>query len=168
MPAHATLAGGALDVYVLVHALDVIDSGVDAGGDGLDLQRDGVQTAVQRGESLARPVLIVPGGEDAWRVRTSVFMQPQASQLLPGVVLQVVHVLLVFVHESCCIVQLHLQVHHLDKTKTRVLPGTLIEGPQSSQKVHPGTCCVRSSYISLDKEILRCSTARLFWTERTC
>lgn len=60
--AHATLARGALDVDVLVHALDMAEGGVDAGDDGFNLQRDGVQTAVQRGEALPRPVLVVPGG----------------------------------------------------------------------------------------------------------
>lgn len=35
---------------------------------------------------------------------------------LPGVILQVMHVLLMFIHENCCVVQLHLQVHHLNKT----------------------------------------------------
>lgn len=35
---------------------------------------------------------------------------------LPGVILQVMHVLLMFIHENRCVVQLHLQVHHLDKT----------------------------------------------------
>lgn len=38
-----------------------------------------------------------------------------ATRPLPGVVLQVMHVLLMFIHENRCIVQLHLQVHHLDK-----------------------------------------------------
>lgn len=62
MSAHATLARGALDVDVLVHALDVADGGVDAGGDGFNLQSDGVQTAVQCGETFPRPVLVVPEG----------------------------------------------------------------------------------------------------------
>lgn len=60
MSAHATLAGRALDVDVLVHALDVADSGVDAGGDRINLHRDGVQTTIQRRETLTSPVLIVP------------------------------------------------------------------------------------------------------------
>lgn len=63
MSAHAALARGALDVDVLVHALDVADGSVDAGGDGFNLQRDGVQTAVQCGETLPSPVLIVPEGD---------------------------------------------------------------------------------------------------------
>lgn len=63
MPAHAALACGALDVDVLVHALDVADGGVDAGGDGFNLQGDGVQTSVQRVEALPGPVLIVPEGD---------------------------------------------------------------------------------------------------------
>lgn len=57
--AHATLAGRALDVDVLVHALDVADGGVEAGGDRVDLHRDGVQTTVQSRETLTRPVLVV-------------------------------------------------------------------------------------------------------------
>lgn len=57
--AHATLAGRALDVDVLVHALDVADGGVEAGGDCVDLHRDGVQTTIQSRETLTRPVLIV-------------------------------------------------------------------------------------------------------------
>lgn len=60
MSAHATLAGGALDVDVLVHALDVADSGIDAGGDCVNLHRDGVQTTIQCRETLTCPVLIVP------------------------------------------------------------------------------------------------------------
>lgn len=61
MLAHATLAGRALDVDVLVHALDVADGGVEAGGDRVDLHRDGVQTAIQSRETLTRPVLVVSG-----------------------------------------------------------------------------------------------------------
>lgn len=60
MPAHATLAGGAFDIDVLVHALDVADGGIDAGGDCVNLHRDGVQTTIQRRETLTCPVLIVP------------------------------------------------------------------------------------------------------------
>lgn len=61
--AHATMARGALEVDVLVHALDVADGGVDARGDGFNLHSDGVQTAVQRRETLPCPVLIVPEGD---------------------------------------------------------------------------------------------------------
>lgn len=60
MSAHPTLAGRALDVDVLVHALDVADGGVDAGRDCVDLHRDGVQTTIQCRETLTCPVLIVP------------------------------------------------------------------------------------------------------------
>lgn len=60
--AHATMARGALEVDVLVHALDVADGGVDARGHGFNLHNDGVQAAVQRGETLPCPVLIVPEG----------------------------------------------------------------------------------------------------------
>lgn len=113
--AHAAMARGALEVDVLVHALDMADGGVDARGDGFDLHSNGVQTAVQRGETLPCPVLVVPEGdvccpfilEHVWEV---------LHVRLPGVIAQVVHVLLVFIHENGCIVQLHLQVHHLDKT----------------------------------------------------
>lgn len=63
MSAHAALARGALDVDVPVHVLHVADGSVDAGGDGFNLQRDGVQTAVQRVEALRSPVLIVPEGD---------------------------------------------------------------------------------------------------------
>lgn len=42
------MARGALEVDVLVHALDVADSGVDARGYGFNLHHDGVETAVQR------------------------------------------------------------------------------------------------------------------------
>lgn len=61
--AHATMARGALQVDVLVHALDMADGGVDARGDGFNLHSDGVQTAVQCGETLPCPVLIVPEGD---------------------------------------------------------------------------------------------------------
>ena len=61
MASEAALARGALDVDVLVHALDVADCGVDAGGDGVDLHIDGVKASVQRGEALACAVLVVSG-----------------------------------------------------------------------------------------------------------
>lgn len=61
--AHAIMARGALQVDVLVHALDMADGGVDARGDGFNLHSDGVQTAVQRRETLPCPVLIVPEGD---------------------------------------------------------------------------------------------------------
>lgn len=61
--AHATLARGAFEVDVLVHALDMADSGIDARGDGFNLHSDGVQPAVQRRETLPCPVLIVPEGD---------------------------------------------------------------------------------------------------------
>lgn len=60
MSAQATLAGRALDVDVLVHALDMVDGGVDAGGDRVDLHRDGIQATIQRRKTLTCPVLIVP------------------------------------------------------------------------------------------------------------
>lgn len=60
MSAHTTLAGRALNVDVLVHALDVADSGVDAGGDCFDLHGDGVQTTIQCRKTLTCAVLIVP------------------------------------------------------------------------------------------------------------
>lgn len=60
MSAHATLAGGALHVDVLVHALDVADRGVDAGGNRVNLHRDGIETTIQSREALTRPVFIVP------------------------------------------------------------------------------------------------------------
>ena len=60
MSAHATLAGRALNVDVLVHALDVADSGIDAGGDRFDLHGDGVQTTIQSREPLTCAVLVVP------------------------------------------------------------------------------------------------------------
>lgn len=47
--------------------------------------------------------------------------------LLPGVVPQVMHVLLVFIHDGRGVVQLHLQVHHLDKRQTNVLEATLMK-----------------------------------------
>lgn len=109
------MARGALEVDVLVHALDMADGGVDAGGDGFDLHSNGVQTAVQRGETLPCPVLVVPEGD-----RLSLYpfaCAGGATRPLPGVILQVMHVLLVFVHENGCVVQLHLQVHHLNKAK---------------------------------------------------
>jgi len=58
--AHAALAGRALDVDVLEHALDVADGGVDAGGDCVDLHGDGVQTTIQCRETLTCTILIVP------------------------------------------------------------------------------------------------------------
>lgn len=60
VPAHATLAGGALNIDVLVHALDMADGGIDAGGDCVNLHQDGVQTTIQCRETLTCPVLIVP------------------------------------------------------------------------------------------------------------
>lgn len=60
MSTHATLTGRALDVDVLVHALDVADGGVDAGRDRVNLHRDRVQSAIQRRETLTCPVLVVP------------------------------------------------------------------------------------------------------------
>lgn len=105
MSAHATLAGGALDVDVLVHALDVADGGVDARRDGFDLLRDGVQSAVHGGETLPCPVLVVPAG-DVGQVaaQTGRLCVRGTAPLLPGVVLQVMHVLLVFIHEGRCVV----------------------------------------------------------------
>lgn len=90
MAAQPRLAGGALNVDVLVHALHVVDSVVDAGRDGVDLHLDGTHAGVQRAEALAGTVLVVA-----------------------RVVLMVVHVLLVLVDERRDVVQLHLQVHHL-------------------------------------------------------
>lgn len=77
MSAHATLAGRALDVDVLIHALDVAHGGVDAGGDCVDLHRDGVQTTIQCRETLTCPVLIVP--KEGWlrMVTVSVFTFPE-------------------------------------------------------------------------------------------
>lgn len=60
MSAHAALAGGALDVDVLVHALDVADGGIDAGGDCFDVHGDGVKTAIQCRKTLTCPILVVP------------------------------------------------------------------------------------------------------------
>lgn len=60
MFAQATLAGRALHIDVLVHALDMVDGGVDAGGDGVDLHLDGVQTAFQGRETFPCTILIVP------------------------------------------------------------------------------------------------------------
>lgn len=60
MSAHAALARRALDVDVLIHALDVADGGIDAGGDCVNLHRDGVQTTIHCREPLTCPVLIVP------------------------------------------------------------------------------------------------------------
>lgn len=113
--AHASLARGALEVDVLEHALDMVDGGVDARGHGFNLHGDGVQTAVQRRETLPCPVLIVPEGHVCP-------FDPAAcvggtACLLPGVILQVMHVLLMFIHENRNVVQLHLQVHHLEKTR---------------------------------------------------
>lgn len=41
------------------------DRGIDAGGDGVDLHVDGVQTTVQSGEAFTCAVLVVPW-EDVW------------------------------------------------------------------------------------------------------
>lgn len=60
MSTQATLARRALDADVLVHALDVAHSGVDAGGQRFDLHLNGVQAAIQGRESLTCPVFIVP------------------------------------------------------------------------------------------------------------
>lgn len=60
MSAQATLAGRALYVDVLVHALNMADRGIDAGGDGVNLHVDGVQTTVQSGEAFTCAVLVVP------------------------------------------------------------------------------------------------------------
>lgn len=38
---------------------------------------------------------------------------------LPGMVVQVVHVLLMFIHVGRHVVELHLQIHHLQKTHKR-------------------------------------------------
>ena len=57
-----SLAGGALHVDVLVHALDVADRGVDAGGDGVDLHLNGDHSGIQRGEALSCAVLVVSAG----------------------------------------------------------------------------------------------------------
>lgn len=65
MSAQAGLAGQALDVDVFVHALDVADGGVDAGGDCVNLHLDGVQTTIQGGETLTCAVLVVPK-RDGW------------------------------------------------------------------------------------------------------
>lgn len=145
MSAHAALASGALDVDVLVHALDVADGGVDAGGDGFNLQRDGVQTSVQRVEALPSPVLIVPEGDtrrvfgQGGHLSVCLFVaRARALFLLPGVVAQVMHVLLVFIHDSRCVVQLHLQVHHLDKRQRKVLEAARIKGnlPSTGEEIH--------------------------------
>lgn len=64
LSAQAALAGRALNVDVLVHALDVADGGVDTGGYGVDLHLDGVQTTIQGRETLTCPVLIVPEGDE--------------------------------------------------------------------------------------------------------
>lgn len=37
--------------------------------------------------------------------------------VVPGVVLKVMHVLLMFIHERCYIVHLHLNIHHLKGVK---------------------------------------------------
>lgn len=60
MSPHATLAGRALNVNVLVHALDMADSGVDARGDGVNLHLDGVKTTVQSREAFTCAVLVIP------------------------------------------------------------------------------------------------------------
>lgn len=60
MSAHAALAGGALDVDVLVHALDVADGGIDAGGDCFNVHGDGVKTTIQRRKTLTCTILVVP------------------------------------------------------------------------------------------------------------
>lgn len=60
MSAHAALAGGALDVDVLVHTLDVADGGIDAGGDCFDVHGDGVKTTIQCRKTLTCPILVVP------------------------------------------------------------------------------------------------------------
>lgn len=73
MSAHATLAGRALDVDVLVHALDVADGGVDAGRDRIDLHGDGVQTTIQSRETLTCPVLVVPK-EGQMRIKVMILL----------------------------------------------------------------------------------------------
>lgn len=39
----------------------------------------------------------------------------------PGMVVKIMHVLLMFIHERRHIVQLHLQVHHLEEIQTNCI-----------------------------------------------
>lgn len=73
--AHATLAGRALNVDVLIHALHMADSGIDAGGDCVNLHGDGIQTTIQCRETLTCPVLVVPDDTDGRNCSTLCFCE---------------------------------------------------------------------------------------------